>query len=180
MGGLELVLGVLLMPVPWVRIGALVVFLTLFGTFMYKSGAKSVQADWDKDKINALEVQQQLKEQSEAERKVLNKQVFELQVELESEESKAARINDELQIAINREPVVTTVSVSAGDGCPVVDINIPDVVNHFRLFNCAISNSCETLPDAGEANISDGAVQGADSFTFVDGIYGRDNQDRPF
>ncbi len=160
----------------WVRLAGLGILLTI----AFATGSNLKQAKWDRAVVEALELQDELNDQSDAERKVLNDQVFELQVDLADAELEAERLNDDLQIEINREPVVTTISVSTSDNCPVVQCNIPDVRAHFRLFNCAISNSCKTLPDAGEASISDGAVSRSDSFTFVDGVYGRDNQDRSF
>jgi len=160
----------------YIRLGVLGLILIL--TFL--AGSKMKQAQWDRAKVKALELHQQLKDQSEAERKALNEQVFELQISLENEELKATRLNDELQIAINREPVVTTISVSTSDDCPVVKCNIPDVGIHYRLFNCAISNSCETLPDASETNLSNDPVPIANSFTLMDGVYGRIIRDFSF
>ncbi len=182
MGGVALVLGTVLMPVPWIRIGSLVVFLTLFGTFMYKSGAKSVQADWDHAENVALEAQIRLREIAEDERDVANGLALESQIKLEGEELNSARLKDELQVHINREKLTTTFSVSAKkDGCPVVVCNLPDVNQFFRLYNCGTHNeSCETVPDADIPDISDGRNTGANGFTFLDGYYGRDNRDRSF
>ena len=163
-------------PANYIRLGIL--GAVLIGAFL--AGGKMRQAQWDRAENEALKLQQVYRQNAEEERDLLNSQVFELQISLENEELKAARLNDELQIAINREPVVTTISVSTSDDGPVVQCNIPDVGVHYRLFNCAINNSCETLSPSGETNLSDGTVPSSDSFTFVDGVYGRIDKDFSF
>ena len=151
-------------------IAAAVVLIIFFAGF--KQGSARVQSRWDKSENAALTQQQNLRIQAEKERDLANSILLDKQIALENAELEAQRFNDELQIAINREPVVTTVSVSTSDDCPVVQCNIPDAGSHFRLFNCAINNSCETLSPADQASLSDGTMPRPDSLASMDGIYG--------
>ena len=160
----------------WIRLGILGVILA--GTF--SAGSKFKQAQWDRAENEALKLQQVYRQNAEKERDLLNSQVFELQISLEDEELKAARLNDALQIEINHLPVVTTVTVETSDGCPVVQCNIPNAGSHYRLFNCAINNSCETLPATSETNLSDGLMSRSDFFAQMDGIYGFVDKDFSF
>jgi hypothetical protein len=167
--------------ITWIRWGVLgAIIIGLFASG-YKTGAGRIQAKWDRAEKTALEAQIRLREIAEDERDVANALTMEKQIELEDAELNAARLNDELQERINREKMVATISVSSGDSCAVVQCNIPDVSQHFRLFNCGISNTaCETLPDADKTDISDGPVSTTDTLTFMDGVYGRIDKDYSF
>ncbi len=137
----------------------------------FSTGGNRVQAKWDKAENLALKQQVLLVQQAEEERDFANSRLFENQLSLEDAELKAERLNDDLQTEINRA-VVTTISVST-DNCPAVTFTVDPAV-HFRLFNCAINNSCEAVPPADQTNTD--FVPRAGVLTLVDGIYGRNNR----
>ena len=144
------------------------------------AGSSLKQAQWDRAENKALKVQQELLRQSEEERNKLNDEVLESQLRLEHAEHKVEVMSEEIQNAINREPVVTTVTVETSKDCPVVKCNIPDAAQHYRLFNCGINNSCETVPAAGKAGRGDAAVPQTSIFTSLDEINGLDEQSQSF
>ena len=141
----------------------IVALIGLFG-FGFWSGSCTIQAQWDRAQNKALEKQQELEAQSESERRALNAQVMELTLNLESAALEAARLSEDIQNAINRAPVVRTIEVAG-------ECHVPDSREHYRLFNCAIRNSCKALPDAGEADLRDATVPGSDSITGLDGVH---------
>ena len=153
----------------FIILGAIIVAIFTAG-ILY--GRSQIQSRWDKAENAALTQQQALRIQAEKERDLVNSILLDKQIALEQAELEAQRFNDELQIAINREPVVTTVSVSTSDDCPVVRCNIPDAGSHYRLFNCAINNSCEAVPITDQASLSDGTLPRPDTLADMDGIYG--------
>jgi len=121
-------------------VGIAVLVAALLGGFWAGNSLK--QAQWDRAENKALELQAELRRQSDEERKVLNEMNLALQVGLEESQREAEQFNEELQNEINREPVTTTFTVTTSDNCPVVQCNIPDARSHYRMFNCAINNAC--------------------------------------
>ena len=127
------------------------------------------QAEWDRADKAALVLQAELKEQSDEERKILNEKNLKLEIDLEQEKRNTERMANEIQDAINRASVVTTFSPKVPQDCPVVRCNVVDAAEHYRLFNAAVSNTIETVPDAGETRFGDASLSGSDSATGVDG-----------
>ena len=154
-------------------VGVAVLVVALLGGFWAGSSLK--QAQWDRAENKALELQAELRRQSDEELKVLNELNLALQVGLEESQRKAEQFNEELQNEINREPVTTTFTVTTSDECPVVQCNIPDARQHYRLFNCAINNACETLSDASDADIGNVRLSRSDFTAGLDGGSGPDN-----
>ena len=143
-------------------IGIAVLVAVAAGGFWTGSSLK--QASWDRATNKALVLQQELNQQSEDERKALNKQVMGLQIDLEQAERNTERMSDEIQDAINRAAVVTTFTPAVPAACPVVD-----AVQHYRLFNCAINNSCQTISPTGETRLGDARLQRTDFTAGMDG-----------
>ena len=154
-------------------VGVAVLVVALLGGFWAGSSLK--QAQWDRAENKALELQAELRQQSDEERKVLNEQNLALQVGLEESQRKAEQFNEELQNEINRIPVTTTFTVTTAVNCPVVQCNIPDAREHYRLFNCAINNACETLPDASKTDLGNVRLSRSDFFAGMDGGSGPDD-----
>ena len=145
---------------------AVLVAVLLFG---FWAGNALKQAAWDRADNTALELQAELDEQSDAERKVLNELNLQLQLDLEQAERNTERMANEIQDAINRASVVTTFTPKAPQNCPVVRCNVVDAAQHYRLFNAAISNTIEAVPDAGKTRLGDARLPGSVSVTGVDG-----------
>jgi hypothetical protein len=155
----------------WLRIAGLTAVIGIVFSAGWKSGAGRVQAKWDRAENLALTEQALLTEQAERERDVLSQQVRMQQISLEAEELKTQRLSDEIQNLINREPVTRTVVAETTDG--VCECDVPDTAQHFRLFNCGISNNCpQTSGDSPEASFRDGPLSRADLVTSVDGVRG--------
>jgi len=148
-------------------IGIAVLALAAIGGFWAGSSLK--QAAWDRAENKALVLQQELDQQSEDERKALNKQVLGLQIDLEQAERNTERMSDEIQDAINRAAVVTTFTPAVPAACPVVRCPVVDAVQHYRLFNCAINNSCQTISPTGETRLGDARLQRTDFTAGMDG-----------
>ena len=148
-------------------IGIAVIVVVAAGSFWTGSSLK--QAKWDRADKAALELQAELNEQSDAEQRILNEKNLELELDLEQAKRNTERMRDEIQDAINRASVVTTFSPKVPQDCPVVRCNIVDAAEHYRLFNAAVSNTIETVPDAGETRFGDASLSGSDSATGVDG-----------
>ncbi len=148
-------------------IGIAVIVVVAAGSFWAGSALK--QSEWNEAENAALKIQVELDEQSDAERRELNKKNLQLQLGLEEAERNTERMRDEIQDAINRASVVTTFTPKTSADCPVVRCNVIDAAKHYKLFNAAISNTLETVPDAGETRLSDASLSGSDSTTGVDG-----------
>ncbi len=157
-------------------IGIAVLVAVAAGSFWAGSALK--QAEWTEDKNAALELQAELNQQSEDERKALNEQVMELQIELDQEERNSERMKDEIQDAINRATVVKPAPGKAPRGCPVC--NIVDTTEHYRLFNCAINNSCQTISPTGETRFGDASLPRTVPASGVDGASRPYDQSRAF
>ena len=130
------------------------------------------QAEWDRADKAALVLQAELKEQSDEERRELNEKNLLLQLDLEEAERNTERMANEIQDAINRASVVTTFTPKVPQNCPTVQCNVVDAAEHYRLFNAAISNTLEAVPDAGETRLGDAYLPGSDSVAEVDGRSG--------
>ena len=148
-------------------IGIAVLVAVAAGSFWAGSALK--QAEWTEDKNAALELQAELNQQSEDERKALNKQVLGLQIDLEQAERNTERMSDEIQDAINRAAVVTTFTPAVPAACPAVRCPVVDTTQHYRLFNCAINNSCQTISPTGETRLGDARLQRTDFTAGMDG-----------
>ena len=148
-------------------IGIAVIVVVAAGSFWAGSSLK--QAKWDRVENAALEYQAKLKQQSDEERRILNKHNLQLELDLEQAKRNTERMRDEIQDAINRASVVTTFSLKAPQDCPIVRCNVVDAAEHYRLFNAAISNTLEAVPDAGETRLSDASLSGSDPAAGVDG-----------
>jgi len=162
----------------WVRVGALVAVVVAIFFAGDRQGSNRVQAQWVKADNLALKQHILLRQQAESERDLLNEQVFELQTFLDYEELKAEGFENALQIAIAAERLVQTVVLPAPDGCPAVQCAVLDSRRHFRLWNCAINNSCETLPPADET--ASNPMPGAGTSSLVAGGYGLIRLDHAF
>ena len=163
----------------WARIGALVAVVVAIFLAGDRQGSNRVQAKWLESDNLALKQHILLRKQAESERDLLNEQVFELQTFLEYEELKAEGFENALQATIATQRLVKTVVLPAPDNCPVVQCAIPDAGRHFRLWNCALSNTaCETLPAADETAFN--PMSGAGTFALLDGRYGFIRQDHAF
>ena len=146
-------------------IGIAVLVVVAAGSFWGGSALK--QAEWTEDKNAALELQAELTAKSDVERRELNEKNLELQLDLEEAERNTERMANEIQDAINRASVVKPSPVKTPMGCPVC--NIVDVAEHYRLFNAAVSNTIEAIPDAGETRLSDASLPESDLAAEVDG-----------
>ena len=140
------------------------------GSFWAGSALK--QADWTEDKNASLELQAALTAQSDAERKILNELNLQLQLDLEQAERNTERMSDEIQDAINRAAVVTTFTPAVPAACPAVQCPVVDTAEHYRLYNCAVRNSCQTVSPSGATRLSDASLPGSDSVAEVDGRSG--------
>lgn len=134
------------------------------------AGSALKQAAWDRADKAALVLQVKLDAQSDAERQVLNEFNLQLQLDLEQSERNSERMRDEIQDAINRAAVVKTFTPAVPKACPAVRCNMVDAAQHYRLFNSAISNTLEALPDAGETRFSDARMRGAYFTPPLDGL----------
>ncbi|KKK89924.1 hypothetical protein LCGC14_2728210, partial [marine sediment metagenome] len=148
-------------------IGIAVLALAAIGGFWAGSSLK--QAAWDRAENKALVLQQELDQQSEDERKALNKQVLGLQIDLEQAERNTERMSDEIQDAINRAAVVTTFSPAVPKDCPAVRCNIVDAAKHYRLFNDAINNTLEEVSPTGSTRLGNASLPRAVPASGVDG-----------
>ena len=128
------------------------------------------QAAWDRADKAALVLQAELKEQSDEERRELNEKNLQLQLDLEEAERNTERMANEIQDAINRASVVTTFTPKTPQNCPTVRCNVVDAAEHYRLFNAAISNTLEAIPDAGETRVLDARLRGAYFTPPLDGL----------
>ena len=144
------------------------------------AGSSLKQAAWDRAENKALVLQQELNQQSEDERKALNKQVLGLQIDLEQAERNTERMSDEIQDAINRAAVVTTFTPAVPAACPAVRCPVVDTTQHYRLFNCAINNSCQTISPTGETRLGDARLQRTDFTAGMDGTSRPYDQSRAF
>jgi len=151
--------------VNWVRLSLLGAALVL----AFAAGSKLKQAEWNRANIAAFEIQAELGAQSDAERRILNEQNLKLELDLEQSKRNTERMRDEIQDAINRASVVTTFTPQAPQNCPTVRCNVVDAAQHYRLFNSAISNAIEAVPDAGETRLGDASLSGSDPITRMDG-----------
>ena len=159
-------------------IGIAVLVAVAAGGFWTGSSLK--QASWDRATNKALVLQQELNQQSEDERKALNKQVMGLQIDLEQAERNTERMSDEIQDAINRAAVVTTFSPAVPAACPAVRCPVVDAARHYRLFNAAISNSLGEVSPSGETRLSNASLPGAVPASGMDGTSRPDYSDRAF
>ena len=159
-------------------IGIAVLALASIGGFWAGSSLK--QAAWDRAENKALVLQQELDQQSEDERKALNKQVLGLQIDLEQAERNTERMSDEIQDAINRAAVVTTFSPAVPKDCPAVRCNIVDAAKHYRLFNDAINNTLEEVSPTGSTRLSNASLPRAVPASGVDGASRPYDQSRAF
>ena len=159
-------------------IGIAVLALAAIGGFWAGSSLK--QAAWDRAENKALVLQQELDQQSEDERKALNKQVLGLQIDLEQAERNTERMSDEIQDAINRAAVVTTFTPAVPAACPAVRCNIIDAAQHYRLFNDAIGNTLGEVSPTGSTRLGDAGLPRAGSAPGVDGASGPDYSNGAF
>ncbi len=143
-------------------------------------GSALKQAAWDRADKAALVLQAELDAQSDAERQVLNEFNLQLQLDLEQAERNTERMSNEIQDAINRASVVKTFTVKTPQDCPVLRCNIVDTAEHYRLFNCAVRNSCQTVSPSGVTRLSDASLRRASSVAGVDGAGRYYNEDRSF
>ncbi len=148
-------------------IGIAALAVVAIGSFWAGSSLK--QASWDRATNKALVLQQELNQQSEEERRILNEANLQLQLELEQAERNIGRMADEIQDAINRATVVTTYSPETPKDCPAVRCNIVDAARHYRLFNDAITNTLEEVSTSGSTRFGDARVPGAVPASGVDG-----------
>ncbi|KKL53221.1 hypothetical protein LCGC14_2277600 [marine sediment metagenome] len=149
-------------------IGIAVLVVVAAGSFWGGSALK--QAEWTEDKNAALELQAALTAKSDVERRELNEKNLLLQLDLEEAKRDTERMRDDVQDAINRASVVKTFTVKTPQDCPALRCNIVDAAEHYRLFNAAISNTLEALPDAGETRILDARLRGAYFTPPMDGL----------
>ena len=159
-------------------IGIAALAVVALGSFWAGSSLK--QAAWDRAENKALVLQQELDQQSEEERKALNKQVLGLQIDLEQAERNTERMSDEIQDAINRAAVVTTFTPKVPAACPAVRCNIIDAAQHYRLFNDAIGNTLGEVSPYGSTRLSNASLPRAVPASGVDGASGPDYSNGAF
>ena len=157
-------------------IGIAVIVVIAAGSFWAGSALK--QAEWTEDKNAALELQVELDAQSDKERRILNEKNLKLQIDLEQAERNTERLSDEIQDAINRASVVKPSPVKTPRGCPVC--NIVDTAEHYRLFNCAVRNSCQTVSPTGSTRFGNASLPRAVPASGVDGTSGPDYRNGAF
>ena len=159
-------------------IGIAVLALAAIGGFWAGSSLK--QAAWDRAENKALVLQQELNQQSEDERKALNKQVLGLQIDLDQAERNTERMSDEIQDAINRAAVVTTFTPAVPSACPTVRCPVVDAAQHYRLFNDAIGNTLGEVSPYGSTRLSNASLPRAVPASGVDGSSRPYDQSRAF
>lgn len=149
-------------PIQWFRLGLLA--LTLFG--FLRLGMSLKQAEWDRTENKRLTMLTEALKTEQGRVDDLNELISDSQLRLAESEQNARELNDRLQEEIAREPVVTTITVER-EGCPDIDISLPDAGQHFRLFNCGIASDCQT--NTAEAGSGNGELRGTVPVARLDG-----------
>ncbi len=158
-------------------IGIAVIVVVAAGSFWTGSALK--QSAWNEAENAALKLQVELDQRSEDERRELNEKNLLLQLDLEEANRNTERMSDEIQDAINRASVVRTVIVKAPKGGPVV-CPVVDAAEHYRLFNCAVRNSCQTVSPTGSTRFGDAGLPRPGTAPGVDGTSGPDYSNGAF
>lgn len=127
-------------------------------------GTNHVEGQWAKTDNRALTEQTRLYDEAIRENRVLNDRVATALFGLSISEENAQRAKDELQAEIDKEPLVRTIVLDSISECFV-----PDVKRHFRLWNCGISNSCQTLPGTSQTDYRNGPLRRASTAAGLDG-----------
>ena len=129
-------------------------------------GTNHIEGKWAKADNAALREQTRLYDEAIKDNRKLEDSNALALLRLSVSEEESRRVKDELQAEIDKEPLVRAIVL---DSIPDGQCFVPDVERHFRLWNCGISNSCQTLPDAVQADHSNGSLRGSDIVAGMDG-----------
>ena len=121
-------------------------------------GTSHVEGKWAKTDNAELLASQQATQKALRDFQDSQKAADQIAEALSATRSQNARLKDELDEAINQEPIVRTVVRTVPGDCPEVSCPVIDAGRHFRLWNAAIrgepAEDPATQTDRGDGRVS--------------------------